>query len=293
VGTWGTGLYQSDVTVDVRDIYRDCKKLGFAGGDLASVVMETVGFQPVEDEDGALGYLALSDLLWRDGMLPREVKERALRLIRDSKLPLRFEDSASRKKQQAMLDALAAKLGSPQPKAPANRKPPYIEQCDFEIGEVLAYPAPDGAWSLLRVIAYFTRFRGRSPICEVLAWNVTTVPPAARIKRLSFKRRKGIPIVGELRQTETLAELIEQKRLPPGSTWQDYVDQYVSPHIPVIRVSERDPHFHKVQRTGTQAPSQRPFHGDWWVPRNGWTTWKDLPAQLETHFSDEWNVQYD
>lgn len=30
MGTWGTGLYQSDVAADVRAVYRDCKKLGFA-----------------------------------------------------------------------------------------------------------------------------------------------------------------------------------------------------------------------------------------------------------------------
>src|SRR5262245_33445792 len=138
--------------------------------------METVGLS-VEDEDGALGYLALADLLWKDGMLRREVEERALRLIRDAKLPQRFEDSATQKKQQAMLDALAAKLSSPQAKAPARRKQQYIEQSDFAVGEVLAYPLPADTWALLRVIAYCTRFRGRSPICEVLAWNVAAIPP--------------------------------------------------------------------------------------------------------------------
>jgi hypothetical protein len=54
----------------------------------------------------------------------------------------------------------------------------------------------------------------------------------------------------------------------------------IAPHIPIIRRSERDP----------QAPvtvfSQRPFLGDWWVPRNAWTTWKDLPGQLEVYFGE-------
>ena len=43
MGTWGTGLYQSDVAADVRTVYRDCKKLGFSGGDFAAIVLETVG----------------------------------------------------------------------------------------------------------------------------------------------------------------------------------------------------------------------------------------------------------
>jgi hypothetical protein len=166
-----------------------------------------------------------------------------------------------------------APSSAPRPRIPAKRKPPYIERCDFAIGEVLAYPLPRDRWALLRVIAYFTRFRGKSPICEPLAWNIAAIPPAAKIKKLRFMRQKGAPILGELKKDEMLAGLIEHKRLPKGATWPDYVDQYSGPCIPVVRVSERDPHFHKVERTGVNTPSDRPFYSDWvWVATNAWTT---------------------
>lgn len=84
-----------------------------------------------------------------------------------------------------------------------------------------------------------------------------------------------------------LSGLIAHKRLPKGATWQDYVDQYTGPYIPVICLSERDPHFHKVVRTGVVTPSERPFYGDWWVATNAWTTWKDLWMRLEGYFSDK------
>ena len=100
-------------------------------------------------------------------------------------------------------------------------------------------------------------------------------------------RQKDIPILGELKKDEMLKGLIEFKRLPAGATWQDYVDQYVAPHIPIIRVSERDPHFRKIVRTGINTPSERPFHSDWWVATNAWTTWKDLWMRLEGYFSDQ------
>jgi hypothetical protein len=286
MGTWGTGLYQSDVAADVRDVYRDCKKLGFSGGELAAIVLETVGAESAKDEDGQLAHLALADLLARDGMLPAALMQTALGIIKSSALPARFEDAASRNKHQKMLDALAAKLSAAKPGDAKTRKPPYIEQCDFAIGEVLAYPLPRGGWTLLRVVAYRTRFRGKSPICEVLAWSIPAVPPAAKIKRLRFMRQKNIPILGELKKEEMLSGLIEHKRLPKGATWQDYVDQYTGPYIPVIRASERHPHFHKVVRTDVNTPSERPFCSDWWVARNAWTTWKDLWMKLEGHFSD-------
>jgi hypothetical protein len=289
MGIWGAGLYQSDVATDVRDVYRDCRKLGFAGGDLAAVVLETVGVDSAKGEDGEIAHLALADLLWKDGMLSADLKQTALRLIKNSALPLGFEDEASRDKQRKMLAALAAKLGAPQPAAKAKRTPRFVEQCEFEIGEVLAYPLPQGSWALLRVIAYFTRFRGKSPICEALAWNVAAIPPAAEIARLPFMKRKGIPIPGSARKAETLKSLIDANRLPAGATWRDCEDQYLAPHIPIIRIAERDPHFRKARRLGVTSPSPRPFHSDWWVPRNGWTTWQGLPARLEMYFS-EWAV---
>jgi hypothetical protein len=286
MGTWGTGLYQSDVAADVRAIYRDCKKLGSSGSDLAAIVLETGGAMSADSEDGALAHLALADLLCKDRMLPKTLQQTALRIIESRDLPARFKDQASRTKHRKMLDGLAAKLSAATPDT-AKRKPPYIEHCDFAIGEVLAYPLPKDRWALLRVIAHFTRFRGKSPICETLAWNIAAIPPAAKIKRLRFMRQKGIPILGEAKKDETLKGLIELKRLPVGATWQDYVDQYAAPHIPIIRVSERDPHFNKIVRTGINTPSERPFHSDWWVATNAWTTWKDLWMRLEGYFSDQ------
>ena len=286
MGTWGTGLYQSDVAADVRTVYRDCKTLGFSGSDLAAIVLETVGGASADSEDGALAHLALADLLCKDRMLPKTLQQTALRIIKSEELPARFEDEASQKKHRKTLDALGARLSAATRDA-AKRKPPYIERCDFEIGDVLAYPLPRSRWALLRVVAYFARFRGKSPICETLAWNIAAIPPAAKIKRLRFMRQKNIPILGELKKDEMLSGLIEHKRLPKSATWQDYVDQYGAPYIPVVRVSERDPHFHKVVRTGINTPSERPFHGDWWVATNAWTSWKDLWMRLEGYFSDQ------
>jgi hypothetical protein len=78
MGSWGTGLYQSDTGLDVRAAYRECKKFGFRGEDLAAVVRDTLGLGPTpESEDDILAYLALADLLWKDGMLPKDLRRRA------------------------------------------------------------------------------------------------------------------------------------------------------------------------------------------------------------------------
>ena len=38
--------HQNDGALDVQNVYRDCKKIGFRGGDLASVVLETAAVDP-------------------------------------------------------------------------------------------------------------------------------------------------------------------------------------------------------------------------------------------------------
>ena len=288
MGSWGTGLYQSDTGLDVRGIYRECKKFGFRGGELAAVVRDTLGLgTKAESEDDIISHLALADLLWKDGMLPKDLRDAALRLIKDPALLRRWDDAKSQRQQQAQLEKLAKQLGAPQRAEAAKTKPPYIEQCDFETGEILAFPHPEGAWTLLRVIAYFTRFRGKSPICEVLDWEGRELPSAAAIKDIPFRKRPGTPIIGAARPEETVASLIEMQRLPKGATWSDYEDQMIAPHIPIVRMSERDPHFRRINRLGIKAPSQRPFLNHWFVPTNAWTTWKDLPARLDEYFAPD------
>lgn len=288
MGSWGPRLYDNDSASDVRDVYRACKKLGFTGEALAQLVSQTAALDDLPGEEGALARLALADLLLKDGMLTKARQEAALELIGNAATSA-FDDPADRKKHAKMLARLSEKIAAARPAPARQGKPPFVEQCDFAIGEVLGFPLPKGGWALLGVIAYCGWFGGKSPICEVLAWNVPAIPSAANIRRLRFKKRKNIPILGSAHKRETLQGLIASRHLPPGATWSDYVDQYAAPHIPIVCVAERDPHFRKVVRTGIVTPSERPFLGLWWVPRNAWTTWKELPVRLEEYFSEEWN----
>ena len=284
MGTWGAGLYQNDAALDVQSVYRDCKKVGFRGGDLASVVLETGAIDSAGRGDAAPGYLALADLLWKDGMLTDEVRRTALRIIGDASLHPQWDDPALNKKQRAVFDALATKLKSRQPSPPPVRHPLYLEQCDFEIGEVLAFPWPEGKWTLLNVVAYFTKFRGKSPICEVLDWRKKTIPQVAVIEKLPLQKPRDAVVIGAARPDQTVRELIAMGRLPAAATWKDFEDQMVFPYIPLIRMADRDPHFQKAKRTGAKVAPRRPFLNHWFVATNAWTSWKDLPDRLQNYF---------
>jgi hypothetical protein len=218
-------------------------------------------------------------------MLPDGIRRTALRIIANSSLHPTWDDPAMNKKQRAAFEALATKLASRQPSPSPARHALYLEQCDFEIGEVLAFPWPEGKWTLLHVVAYFTKFRGRSPICEVLDWRKRTIPPASVIEGLPLRKQRDVVVFGSARPNETVKELIESGRLPSGATWNDFEQQMIFSYIPLIRMSDRDPHFQKAKRTGAKIAPRRPFLHHWFVATNAWTGWKDLPDQLNAYFA--------
>jgi hypothetical protein len=132
----------------------------------------------------------------------------------------------------------------------------------------------------------YTRLGGRSPVVELLDWRGKNLPDAAKVTKLVWRRQHDPIVIGAARQAETVAALIEAGRLPRGAVWSDYETQMAAPHIPVIRISERDPGYRKVVRLGVIVPPTRPFTSDWFIATNAWTRWKNLPAKLAEYFDN-------
>jgi hypothetical protein len=221
-------------------------------------------------------------------MLGEERQRAALALAMRSGGLIRFDEPAMQRDHARTLAALAARLASPQRASARAPAEPYVEHCDFAVGEALACPDDKGGWWLLRIVTHYRRFGGRSPVVEVLDWRGTVLPDAATVAGLAWRRQPDAVILGSAKPEEMLAALIEAGRLPPDGQWSDYESQMAAPHIPVIRTSERDPAFRKVVRLGVTVPPTRPFTSDWFIATNAWTRWKDLPARLSGYF-DHWS----
>lgn len=78
MGVWGTGLYQDDVTCDVKEEYLNRLRIGMTDEDAIIDLIESN--EDFDDEEG-LFYLALADTQWRYGRLTPEIKEKALDYI--------------------------------------------------------------------------------------------------------------------------------------------------------------------------------------------------------------------
>ena len=145
MGFWGPGLYQNDVSADVKDTVTKYWQEGKSGEEIAGLLLEE--FQTLAEEDSAEGaffWLGLADSLWDLGLLPEEIRARAVAWLDQESVFDSIPDSPlvapMGKRRRNMLARLRVKLASPQPKA---RKYRYVERkprsCGWELYDVYAY----------------------------------------------------------------------------------------------------------------------------------------------------------
>ena len=78
MGNWGPGLYQNDITQDVKDDFEESHRAGKPVSEITAKLMadyEDIMGDPAEEP---LFWFALADTQWRLGVLLPTVKEKAL-----------------------------------------------------------------------------------------------------------------------------------------------------------------------------------------------------------------------
>ena len=141
MGTWGTGIFQSDYALDVKDTYMDRIR---KGEDDESVMNSLIAEYEREgdfnyDDTRYVFWLALAYIQWKTGRLDPMVKERALSCIQDgSELELwKGETETTYRHRKKALADLEEALLSPQRKRTVYRQPKDY-YCGWEIGDVYA-----------------------------------------------------------------------------------------------------------------------------------------------------------
>ena len=143
MGAWGTGLYQNDLSADVKDDYISKLKAGKTDEEALQEIMEEYR-EEMEDVDCKYDFfLGLADTLWKKGRLTEELKIKALEMLEEEKTSDRWEGEKLRKERNRVLDRLKEELNSPMPERKKVRphKPyitPLIEKgvYTFEITDV-------------------------------------------------------------------------------------------------------------------------------------------------------------
>ena len=159
MGIWGTGLYSNDTSADVVDM---CKEIyPFLPAEEANrKILEEHHALLAHDEDDdevAFFWYALVDWQWNHGVLPEENKTVAIKMLekrRGMKSWLKNTNYSNIRRRKAVLDALQAKLMSPQPKIKCPRA--KLEKPKHKPGDIIIFKATefvdkwDSTWHLRR-----------------------------------------------------------------------------------------------------------------------------------------------
>ncbi len=149
MGAWGFKLYDSDTASDLRDQFKDWRRLPYNGDELLAFIGEqTGGADDPADEDYTTYWLTLADLFWRHGIGCAALFRRAASIVEsgdDDRMmaDLEMEEKDRTKRRKHLLE-LNAKWAAPNPK-PARRnvfKKP--EPLVVATGDVWIYPTEGG-----------------------------------------------------------------------------------------------------------------------------------------------------
>jgi hypothetical protein len=113
-GTWGVGIFNDDVALDVRDAFEDALSDGFDVPAATRRVLREFAERIEDIDDGPVIYLALTALQLERGSLQPEIREQALRIIATSQSLARWEgaDPAILVERKHVLEQLKAHLSA-------------------------------------------------------------------------------------------------------------------------------------------------------------------------------------
>lgn len=218
MGAWGTGLYQSDGTCDLRADFKDIIRAPWDGAKLLDWFLERYpsSKDPTDDYYSEI-WLALADLFWQYGIDDPRPIQVGLRVIADGTdldANRRLGMSEQHLRQRAaVLEALAAKWAAPNPKPRSRRVLKKPQPFLLQAGDCLVYPTRDGepynpyispelwarnsdgpwapnGWGAACVLAgWYRRELFACYLVAVLRYDEPTVPQLADFPRLSIQTR--------------------------------------------------------------------------------------------------------
>ena len=162
MSAWGVGLYQNDVTCDVKDEYLDWLRVGKTSLEATQEMIDYNEDFIEDEEDGPLFWFALADTQWKYGRLLPEVKEIALKHLHEGTDLKRWENTKDYDKRKKVLSDLETRLNSEQPLEKKVSKLRLLKT-KFNVGDVLLYKIKDeklkeskwyGKYVLLKIVGY-------------------------------------------------------------------------------------------------------------------------------------------
>ena len=141
MGAWGTGIFSSDTSLDVKGDYLDALKAGRTDQEAEKYAIRNES-DVVNYEDDCALWTALAMIQWQYGRLSDKVKNRAIQIIDNGGDYSLFENANKAKREKALLECKQTLL-SPMParKNVKVEKPCRISP--WKMGDIFAYQISD------------------------------------------------------------------------------------------------------------------------------------------------------
>ena len=188
MGVWGTAIFSDDTASDVRQDYREAVGNGMTAPQATDKVLRE--YFTSDDAEMGVVWLALAATQWKCGRLEERVKEKALQIIDSASDLRRWPEKSMADKRNNVLFKLRDQLLSAQP--PAKRIPkPFRSNCEWELGELVAYRLLSGKWIVLRMTDFSKDKGGVYPQCEILDWLGDNAPTPDQVAGLPIRIGSG------------------------------------------------------------------------------------------------------
>jgi hypothetical protein len=205
MGTWGTGLFSSDMARDIRDFYRERIEDGIEDAEATRLTVEKFRSYLDDPEEGTVFLVALAVTQSKIGRLDPVIRDRALAAI-DQGADLATWEQENPKllpKRREVLNRARAQLIGVQP-ARKRLRPPPRPGCGLVAGDILALSLPNGV-ALLRVVRVKSHRRGETPYLERLDFDGSEVPSARELEALEATGKVSVNTIhassGDIRFT--------------------------------------------------------------------------------------------
>lgn len=114
MGTWGVGIFQNDVALEVKDSYIKKLQVGKSNNEAYIETFNELNEMVADPDDKIDFWLAIASLMYDYGRLTPDVKNKALEIINSKNDEERW-DSKDKKKRNHIIESLKEKLLSQQP----------------------------------------------------------------------------------------------------------------------------------------------------------------------------------
>ena len=171
MGTWGTGLFSSDMARDIRDFYRERIEDGIEDAEATRLTLEKFRSYLDDPEEGPVVLVALAVTQSKIGRLDPVVRGRALAAI-DSGADLATWEQENPKllpKRREVLNKARRQIAGTNQLA-SDLRPPPRPSCGLIAGDILALSLANRV-ALLRVVRIKSHRRGETPYLERLDFN--------------------------------------------------------------------------------------------------------------------------